>query len=72
MKKAVNIIVVTNDTSIASFVPASAIQDGTAYAKYLRFSILLPFQVNVIRLFQHRKRHIQQYRPTNLHASDFL
>lgn len=38
-KAAVNIIVVTNDTSIASFVPASAMQDGTAYAKYFRFSI---------------------------------
>ena len=48
-KAAVNIIVVTNDTSIASFVPTSAIQDGTAYAKYLRFSILLPFQINVVQ-----------------------
>ena len=50
-KAAVNIIVVTNDTSIASFVPTSAIQHGMAYAKYFRFSISLPFQVNVVQNF---------------------
>lgn len=50
-KAAVSIIVVTNETSIASFVPTSAIQDGTAYAKYFRFSISLPLQVNVVQNF---------------------